>query len=79
MISETTNCEAKSNQEDLHFRSLFWSARDLVQLKNWSLSGKGSLRIDLEVTGSHELGDLVAQLRSIEAAQAKSKPPKPKR
>ena len=79
MIYETANCEAKSNQEDLHFRSLFWSARDLVQLKNWSLSGKGSLRIDLEVTGSHELGNLVAQLRSIEAAQAKSKPSKPKR
>ncbi|WP_321448448.1 hypothetical protein [uncultured Cohaesibacter sp.] len=79
MTSETTSGEVVSNQEDLRFRSLLWSARDGVRLKNWSLSGKGSLRIDLEVTGSHELGDLVAQLRSIEAAQTKSKPPKPKR
>ena len=61
------------------FHSLFWSTRDGVRLKNWALSGKGALRIDLEITGAHELGDLVGQLKAIEAAQAQSKPSKPKR
>ncbi|WP_319530848.1 hypothetical protein [uncultured Cohaesibacter sp.] len=61
------------------FHSLFWSARDRVRLKNWALSGKGALRIDLEITGAHELGDLVGQLKAIEAVQAQSKPPKSKR
>ena len=58
------------------FHSLFWSARDGVCLKNWALSGKGALRVDLEITGAHELGDLVGQLKAIEAAQSKLSKPK---
>lgn len=61
------------------YLSLYWR-EGTARLKSWSLSGKGSIKVEIEVSDSFTLGDLVSSLQRIEEKQKPvRKSPLPKR